>query len=94
MEGVLLSHPHVKDAGVIGVEDGKWGQIPVAFIVKKANVNEQEIIDFAKCRLAKYKVPKKIYFIRELPRNASKKLVRRKLREMIGKDEDLPSALK
>lgn len=94
VEGVLLSHPHVKDAGVIGVEDGKWGQIPVAFIVKKANVNEQEIIDFAKCRLAKYKVPKKIYFIRELPRNASKKLVRRKLREMIGKDEDLPSALK
>lgn len=94
VEGVLMSHPQVKDAGVIGVENQKWGQVPVAFVVKKGSLSTEELSGFVKGKLAKYKVPKQIYFVRELPRNASRKLMRRKLREMLdkGEEEFLPPA--
>lgn len=84
VENVLLSHPKVSEAGVCGVEDETWGQVPVAFIVKKEEVTEEEVITFSMQKLAKYKVPKKIYFVDELPRNASNKLVRRKLKEYLN----------
>lgn len=83
IEGILISHPHVADAGVIGVSDDSWGQVPVAFIASKEKLTVEEIIKFISRKLAKYKIPKKIYFIPEIPRNASKKLLRRKLREML-----------
>ncbi|KAA9012714.1 o-succinylbenzoate--CoA ligase [Niallia endozanthoxylica] len=84
IEGVLTSHSAIKDAGVIGRQDDKWGEIPVAFLVKKAPVSETDIMDFCKEKLAKYKIPKKIYFIDEIPRNASKKILRRELRKLIN----------
>lgn len=82
IESVLLSHPFVADAGVTGQEDERWGQVPIAFIVKKEgmDVSEDGIRQFCLERLAKYKVPKDFYFVEELPRNASNKLLRRKLR--------------
>jgi O-succinylbenzoic acid--CoA ligase len=83
IEGILTSHPNIRDAGVIGISDRRWGQVPVAFIIKKGEVTSEEIIDFCKERLAKYKVPKKFYFVDELPRNASNKLVRRELRQWL-----------
>lgn len=83
IEGVLMSHPHVIDAGVIGKNNDAWGQVPVAFIVKEGSLSELEIIDLCYQKLAKYKVPKEIYFVDELPRNASKKLLRRVLREYL-----------
>lgn len=83
IEGILVSHPLVIDVGVIGVSDESWGQVPVAFIVKKGELTEEEIIEFMGAKLAKYKIPKRIYFVPEIPRNASKKLLRRKLREML-----------
>lgn len=84
VENVILSHPKVTEAGVCGVEDETWGQVPVAFIVKKEEVTEEEMITFCMQKLAKYKVPKKIYFVDELPRNASNKLMRRKLKEYLN----------
>jgi o-succinylbenzoate---CoA ligase len=85
IEGVLLSHPGVADAGVIGTEDEQWGQVPVAFIVKnEATVlSEEDLLEICQQKLAKYKLPKKIYFVDSLPRNAAKKLLRRKLREWL-----------
>lgn len=83
IEGVLTSHPAIKDAGVIGRQDEKWGEIPVAFLVNTAPVSEIDIMDFCKEKLAKYKIPKKIYFIDEIPRNASKKILRRELRKFL-----------
>jgi o-succinylbenzoate---CoA ligase len=86
IEAVLLAHPDVADAGVTGIEDETWGQVPIAFIVKKEDslLSEDELIQFCMERLAKYKVPKTFRFIAELPRNAAKKLLRRKLRESLN----------
>jgi o-succinylbenzoate---CoA ligase len=83
IEAVLLSHPNVEDAGVTGIEDANWGQVPLAFIVKKEGtvLLEDELMEFCQKRLAKYKVPKGFKFLQQLPRNAAKKLLRRKLLE-------------
>ncbi|TLS39008.1 o-succinylbenzoate--CoA ligase [Pseudalkalibacillus caeni] len=85
IESVLLSHPSVLEAGVAGKEDSKWGQVPVAFLVtqKDKTVTEQEVLQYAEAKLARYKVPVKAYFVEELPRNASKKLLRRKLMDLL-----------
>ncbi|MFD2446527.1 o-succinylbenzoate--CoA ligase [Bacillus sp. CGMCC 1.16607] len=81
IEGILLSHDQIIDAGVIGVPDETWGQVPVAVIVPKGEVSEHQLLTFCQQRLAKYKVPKKFIFKDELPRNAAKKLMRHKLKE-------------
>lgn len=85
LEAILLAHPDVMDAGVTGIEDKKWGQVPVAFIVKKkdTNLSGEELQRFCMERLAKYKLPTAFYFTELLPRNAAKKLLRRKLREWV-----------
>lgn len=83
IEGILTSHPQIMDAGVVGVEDTKWGQVPVAFVEKKGNVTKEGIIHYCSEKLAKYKIPKQIFFVEKLPRNASRKLLRRELKKMI-----------
>ncbi|WP_146550970.1 o-succinylbenzoate--CoA ligase [Rummeliibacillus sp. SL167] len=83
IENVLISHPSVREAGVCGIEDEKWGQVPNAFVVLKNDVTTEELVVFCKEHLAAYKVPKKIYIVKELPRNGSNKLLRRKLQELI-----------
>lgn len=83
IEEVLLSHPAVVEAGVVGMADESWGQVPAAFVVKSGDVTEEEILRFCEEKLAKYKVPKKACFLEELPRNASKKLLRRELRQLV-----------
>ena len=90
IEGVLTSHPAIEDAGVIGQQNEKWGKVPVAFIVKKAPVSEEEIFQFCKERLAKYKLPQHFYFIDTIPRNASKKILRRELRILLNKYNSPP----
>ncbi|MEH7181355.1 o-succinylbenzoate--CoA ligase [Neobacillus vireti] len=86
IESVLLSHPDIDDAGVTGIKDETWGQVPVAFIVRKegARVTEIQLKQFCLEHLAKYKVPKSFQFADILPRNAAKKLLRRKLREWVN----------
>ena len=81
IENVLLAHPAVLEAGVCGVPHDVWGQVPAAFVVKKADISEQQLLDFCKNKLASYKLPKSITFVEKLPRNGSNKLVRRKLME-------------
>lgn len=82
IENVLLTHPLVQEAGVCGIEDEVWGQVPAAFIVVKENVSEKNILEFCKMHLAHYKLPKTIKFVEQLPRNGSNKLLRRKLRHL------------
>lgn len=89
IEGVLQSLPGVADAGVIGMSDEQWGQMPVAFIVKKeSGLRGEDLFAFCERKLAKYKVPKKVYFVDRLPRNAAKKLLRRTLREWLEAERD------
>lgn len=86
IESVLLAHPDVADAGVTGIQDETWGQVPIAFIVRKegALVTEPQLKQFCLENLAKYKLPKSVHFTDSLPRNAAKKLLRRKLGEWVN----------
>lgn len=81
IESVLSGIDGVIESGVIGKESSEWGEIPVAFVVgnENAEMNQDNIKAFCKERLAKYKVPKEIYFVDHLPRNASNKILRREL---------------
>jgi O-succinylbenzoic acid--CoA ligase len=83
VEAVLRSHPAVEDAGVVGVPDERWGQVPAAFVVARAGVEvtEADLKSFCDARLARYKVPTYISLVPSLPRNASGKLLRRVLAE-------------
>lgn len=83
IEAVLLAHKAVKDAGVKGIEDAKWGEVPCGFVVLSDIVTELELLEHCKKHLASYKVPKKIMFVDYLPRNAANKLLRRNL-SLIG----------
>ncbi|MDN4607802.1 o-succinylbenzoate--CoA ligase [Sporosarcina highlanderae] len=81
VENVLLSHPNVTEAGVCGKAHPEWGSVPVAFIVVSGEVTEEDLEVHCQQLLARYKVPKAFYFVDQLPRNASNKLLRRELKE-------------
>jgi len=82
IEAVLQSHPAVSEAGVWGIDHVRWGQTPVAGVVLRANLvsTPELLIDYCRERLAAYKVPSRIEFVDELPRNAAGKLLRSELR--------------
>jgi long-chain acyl-CoA synthetase len=83
VEEVLFTHPAVKEAAVIGVPDDYRGEAVKAFIVLKpeAGAAAEEIIEFCRERLARYKVPASIVFAESLPKSAVGKVLRRELRE-------------
>jgi len=85
VEDVLFEHPGIKEAGVVGIPDEFSGEVVKAFVVLKdptKSLTEQEVIDFCLIRLAKYKVPRKVDFVDELPKTLIGKVLRRKLREL------------
>lgn len=82
IENALLKIPAIKEAGVTGIEDETWGERPVAYVVTNEEITEEEVIEFLKQHIARFKLPKNVYFIDSLPRNASNKLVRNKLKEI------------
>jgi long-chain acyl-CoA synthetase len=85
VEDVLFEHPDIKEVGVIGVPDEFSGEAVKAFVVLKdpsKKPTEQEVIDFCQNRLAKFKAPKKVEFVQELPKTLIGKVLRRKLREL------------
>lgn len=83
IESILLEHPDVMDAGVTGIENEQWGHVPIAFIVSSRIMSEQEIIQYCQHKLARYKIPKSVHFVKSLPRNAAKKLLRRQLLSLL-----------
>ena len=84
IENVLLSHPAVHEAAVIGVPHERWGETPRAVVVVRpgAELDGPGLIDFARTRLARYKCPTSVVFADSLPRNASGKLLKRELRRL------------
>lgn len=83
VESAIFGHPAVADIAVIGVPDERWGEAVRGIVVLKpgARCSAGELIDFARRRIAGYKLPKAIDFVAELPRNASGKVLKRELRK-------------
>jgi O-succinylbenzoic acid--CoA ligase len=83
IEAVLSSHSAVVESGVTGVPHERWGQVPVAFVVLSRRIAKEELQAFCSTKLARYKLPYEIHFVASLPRNASNKLLRRKLASLL-----------
>jgi len=82
IEGVLAQHPGIVEAAVIGQESAKWGESPLAIVVKSDDtLTEADVIEFCRGKLAGYKQPKAAVFVDEIPRNPSGKILKRVLRE-------------
>ena len=84
VEEILFEHPAVAEVAVIGVPHEFKGETVKAFVVLKDDetASAEEIIDFCRGRMARYKVPRLVQFIDELPRSAIGKVLHRELREM------------
>lgn len=84
VEDLISGHPEVVEATAIGVEDKEWGHRLRAFVVKKdgSDVDEDTIKGYVRDHLARYKVPREVVFLEELPRNPTGKILKRELREI------------
>lgn len=80
IERVLYEHPAVDQAAVIGRDHPKWGEVPIAFIVAKAELSAEELQQHCRAQLAKFKVPADVYFVDDLPRTPSGKIQKHHLR--------------
>lgn len=87
VEGVLYKHPDVLELAVIAVPDEKWGEVPMAIIVLQPNatVTEAEIISYCRDNMAHFKAPKHVEFVEALPKTATGKLQKYRLRQMYWK---------
>jgi acyl-CoA synthetase (AMP-forming)/AMP-acid ligase II len=85
VEQVLMSHPQVDDAAVIGVVDIQWGEEVRAIVVRRSDhLEEDELVEFCREKLSSFKRPRSIVFTDELPRNVMGKVMKRDLREEFG----------
>jgi fatty-acyl-CoA synthase len=94
VEDCLVGHEAVAEAAAIGVDDDDFGKRLRAFVVvrEEQSVTEDALREHVKANLARYKVPRDIVFLRELPRNATGKVLKRDLVAHEGDDEEAPDA--
>jgi fatty-acyl-CoA synthase len=85
VEDILFSHPAVAEVAVIGTPHTKWGETVTALVVLKpdSTATEAELIEYSRTRLAHFKCPTAVIFRNELPRTATGKLQKYKLRESL-----------
>ena len=90
VEDAIFSHPDVAEVAVIGVPDEKWGETIKALVVKAddSDLTEQELIDYVKAKVARYKAPSSVEFREMLARTATGKLQKFKLREPYWEGRD------
>jgi O-succinylbenzoate-CoA ligase len=82
IENVILSHPQVREVAVIGQTSAKWGESPLAIVVKNdPALTESDVLEWSRGKLAGYKRPKAVRFVDEIPRNPAGKILKRVLRE-------------
>jgi acyl-CoA synthetase (AMP-forming)/AMP-acid ligase II len=84
VERVLYEHEAVVEVAVVGRPDERWGEVPVGYVVlaESATTTADELIELCRGQLAKYKVPRDVFFIDALPRNPSGKVLKRDLRDL------------
>lgn len=87
IEEFLYTMPGIKDVQVVGIPDPKYGEIVGAFVIPEedANIKEEDVRDYALTKIARYKVPKHVFFVDEFPLTASGKIQKFKLREQAVK---------
>ncbi|NMM90112.1 hypothetical protein B2J88_38260 [Rhodococcus sp. SRB_17] len=83
IEAVLCAFPGVLQASVIGAPDPKWIEVPTAFVVTAETISCDALIEHARQHLGKFKVPKEIYLVSELPTNPTGKILKRDLRDQM-----------
>jgi fatty-acyl-CoA synthase len=85
VERVLYEHDAVFEVAVVGRPDDRWGEVPVGFVVVRedASVSAEALLEHCRGQLARFKVPKDVVFIDELPRNPSGKVLKRELRDRL-----------
>jgi acyl-CoA synthetase (AMP-forming)/AMP-acid ligase II len=82
LENVIMAHPGVADVAVIGQPSERWGESPIAVVVRKDyNISEDNILRYCDGKLARFKQPKGAVFVDEIPRNPTGKPLKRILRE-------------
>ena len=87
IENVLLQHDKINDAGVIGIPSSKWGESPLAIVVRADDsVDEKDVMTWTHGKLAPFKTVKAVEFVDEIPRNPSGKILKRELREQFSYD--------
>ncbi len=91
IENLILAHEAVAQVAVVGVPDERMGEVAAAFVVPKLDpdgqpclIDAQEFLDWCKMQMANYKVPRTVNFLEELPTNASGKVLKYRLREMVA----------
>jgi fatty-acyl-CoA synthase len=86
VEQALVAHPRVAEAAVVGAPDEQWGEVPVAFVTSRGSraVDAEELIAFARERLAGFKVPKRVVVVDELPKTGTGKIQKFALREQVN----------
>ncbi len=89
IERLLLASEHIQEAIVVRQVDAKWGEVPVAFVVpRNAELNAEQVLDLCRGRIASYKIPKAVVFVRadELPRSTIGKIRRHDLEKRLQKE--------
>ncbi len=84
VEDILNEHPKIRDSGVTGVPDERWGEAVTAVVEpeKDADLVPEEVIEYCRGRMANYKKPKHVVFVQNFPRSASGKIERREIKEI------------
>ncbi|MFP4513667.1 MAG: acyl-CoA synthetase [Acidimicrobiales bacterium] len=93
VEAAVLEHPAVSDCGVIGVPDDRWGEVGLAIVVTKEGqtLTLEELVEFLEGRLARFKLPKHLELVDELPRTGPGKIAKPALRDRFATRSATPS---
>ena len=83
IEDLLYQYSGVKEVAVVGIPHRHRGEVPVAFVVSERELKQKEVIDYLRINLASYKVPLKIFFKLELPKNATGKILKAELQDEV-----------
>ncbi|MGE6259163.1 long-chain-fatty-acid--CoA ligase [Heyndrickxia sporothermodurans] len=90
VEGILYEHPGVLEAAIIAIPHEKWGETPLAVVVKREGytIDEKDLIEFARQKMAHFKAPTSVSFVDELPKTASGKIQKVRLRNEFWKEHE------